>query len=152
MAIRPEEITNIIKEKIERFDAQADISEVGTVIQVGDGIARVHGLSNVKASELVDFGNGVKGMAMNLEYDNVGCVLMGADHLVHEGGTVKRTGEVISIPVGADMIGRVVDPLGSALDGKGEIKTDKNMPLDIVAPGIIDRQPVKQPLQTGLKA
>ncbi|MBP3513166.1 MAG: F0F1 ATP synthase subunit alpha [Elusimicrobiaceae bacterium] len=152
MAIRPEEITNIIKEKIERFDAQADISEVGTVIQVGDGIARVHGLSNVKASELVDFGNGVKGMAMNLEYDNVGCVLMGADHLVHEGGTVKRTGEVISIPVGADMIGRVVDPLGSALDGKGEIKTDKNMPLDIVAPGIIDRQPVKQPLQTGIKA
>lgn len=152
MAIRPEEITNIIKEKIERFDAQADISEVGTVIQVGDGIARVHGLANVKASELVDFGNGVKGMAMNLEYDNVGCVLMGADHLVHEGGTVKRTGEVISIPVGADMIGRVVDPLGNALDGKGEIKTDKNMPLDIVAPGIIDRQPVKQPLQTGIKA
>ncbi|MGN0017132.1 MAG: F0F1 ATP synthase subunit alpha [Candidatus Avelusimicrobium sp.] len=152
MAIRPEEITNIIKEKIERFDAQADISEVGTVIQVGDGIARVHGLSNVKASELVDFGNGVKGMAMNLEYDNVGCVLMGADHLVHEGGPVKRTGEVISIPVGADMIGRVVDPLGNALDGKGEIKTDKNMPLDIVAPGIIDRQPVKQPLQTGIKA
>ena len=152
MAIRPEEITNIIKEKIERFDAQADISEVGTVIQEGDGIARVHGLSNVKASELVDFGNGVKGMAMNLEYDNVGCVLMGADHLVHEGGTVKRTGEVISIPVGADMIGRVVDPLGNALDGKGEIKTDKNMPLDIVAPGIIDRQPVKQPLQTGIKA
>lgn len=152
MAIRPEEITNIIKEKIEKFDAQADISEVGTVIQVGDGIARVHGLSNVKASELVDFGNGVKGMAMNLEYDNVGCVLMGADHLVHEGGTVKRTGEVISIPVGADMIGRVVDPLGNALDGKGEIKTDKNMPLDIVAPGIIDRQPVKQPLQTGIKA
>lgn len=152
MAIRPEEITNIIKEKIEHFDAQADISEVGTVIQVGDGIARVHGLNNVKASELVDFGNGVKGMAMNLEYDNVGCVLMGADHLVHEGGTVKRTGEVISIPVGADMIGRVVDPLGNALDGKGEIKTDKNMPLDIVAPGIIDRQPVKQPLQTGIKA
>lgn len=152
MAIRPEEITNIIKEKIERFDSQADISEVGTVIQVGDGIARVHGLNNVKASELVDFGNGVKGMAMNLEYDNVGCVLMGADHLVHEGGTVKRTGEVISIPVGADMIGRVVDPLGNALDGKGEIKTDKNMPLDIVAPGIIDRQPVKQPLQTGIKA
>lgn len=152
MAIRPEEITNIIKEKIERFDAQADINEVGTVIQVGDGIARVHGLNNVKASELVDFGNGVKGMAMNLEYDNVGCVLMGADHLVHEGGTVKRTGEVISIPVGAAMIGRVVDPLGNALDGKGEIKTDKNMPLDIVAPGIIDRQPVKQPLQTGIKA
>lgn len=152
MAIRPEEITNIIKEKIEHFDAKADISEVGTVIQVGDGIARVHGLSNVKASELVDFGNGVKGMAMNLEYDNVGCVLMGADHLVHEGGTVKRTGEVISIPVGAGMIGRVVDPLGNALDGKGEIKTDKNMPLDIVAPGIIDRQPVKQPLQTGIKA
>ena len=152
MAIRPEEITNIIKEKIEKFETKADLSEVGTVIQVGDGIARVYGLNQVKASELVDFGNGVKGMAMNLEYDNVGCVLMGSDDLVHEGGTVKRTGEVISIPVGDGIIGRVVDPLGRPLDGKGEIKTDKNMPLDIVAPGIVERQPVKQPLQTGLKA
>ncbi|WP_428049272.1 F0F1 ATP synthase subunit alpha [Candidatus Avelusimicrobium caledoniensis] len=152
MAIRPEEITKIIKEKIEHFDTSVDVSEVGTVIQVGDGIARVHGLNNVKASELVDFGNGIKGMAMNLEYDNVGCVLMGPDTQVKEGDTVKRTGEVISIPVGAGVIGRVVDPLGRPLDGKGEIKTDKNMPLDIVAPGIIDRQPVKQPLQTGIKA
>ncbi len=152
MAIRPEEITRIIKEKIEHFDTSLDISEVGSVIQVGDGIARVHGLNNVKASELVDFGHGVKGMALNLEYDNVGCVLMGPDHLVHEGDTVKRTGQVISIPVGKDVIGRVVDPLGNALDGKGEIKADKTMPLDIVAPGIIDRQPVKQPLQTGIKA
>ena len=152
MAIRPEEITSILKEKIEKFNTSADINEVGTVIQVGDGIARVYGLNNVKASELVDFGNGVKGMAMNLEYDNVGCVLMGSEQHIHEGGTVKRTGEVISIPVGADMIGRVVDPLGKPLDGKGPVKTDKNMPLDIVAPGIIDRQPVKQPLQTGIKA
>ena len=152
MAIRPEEITNIIKEKIEKFDTQADLSEVGTVIQVGDGIARVYGLKDVKASELVDFGHGVKGMAMNLEYDNVGCVLMGPDDEVHEGGTVKRTGEVISIPVGDDIIGRVVDPLGRPLDGKGEIKASKNMPMDIVAPGIVERQPVKQPLQTGLKA
>ncbi len=152
MAIRPEEITNIIKEKIEKFDSSIDVSEVGTVIQVGDGIARVYGLNNVKASELVDFGHGVKGMALNLEYDNVGCVLMGPDHLVQEGDVVKRTGEVISIPVGAGMIGRVVDPLGNPLDGKGAIKTEKTMPLDIVAPGIIDRQPVKQPLQTGLKA
>ena len=152
MAIRPEEITNIIKEKISKFEASADLSEVGTVIQVGDGIARVHGLNNVKASELVDFGHGVKGMALNLEYDNVGCVLMGPDHLVQEGDSVKRTGEVISVPVSEEMIGRVVDPLGNALDGKGAIKGVKNMPLDIVAPGIIDRQPVKQPLQTGLKA
>ncbi len=152
MAIRPEEITNIIKEKIEKFDTSIDVSEVGTVIQVGDGIARVYGLNNVKSSELVDFGHGVKGMALNLEYDNVGCVLMGADTLVHEGDTVKRTGEVISIPVGQGVIGRVVDPLGKPLDGKGAIKADKTMPLDIVAPGIIDRQPVKQPLQTGLKA
>lgn len=152
MAIRPEEITNIIKEKISKFEATADLSEVGTVIQVGDGIARVHGLNNVKASELVDFGHGVKGMALNLEYDNVGCVLMGPDHLVQEGDSVKRTGEVISVPVSEEMIGRVVDPLGNALDGKGTIKGVKNMPLDIVAPGIIDRQPVKQPLQTGLKA
>jgi len=152
MAIRPEEITNIIKEKIEQFDTRADISETGTVIQVGDGIARVYGLKNVKASELVDFGHGIKGMAMNLEYDNVGCVLMGSDDEVQEGSTVKRTGEVISIAVGDDIIGRVVDPLGRPLDGKGEIKTSKNMPLDIVAPGIVERQPVKQPLQTGLKA
>ena len=152
MAIRPEEITNIIKEKISKFEATADLSEVGTVIQVGDGIARVHGLNNVKASELVDFGHGVKGMALNLEYDNVGCVLMGPDHLVQEGDSVKCTGEVISVPVSEEMIGRVVDPLGNALDGKGAIKGVKNMPLDIVAPGIIDRQPVKQPLQTGLKA
>jgi len=152
MAIRPEEITSIIKEKIEHFKTSVDVSEVGTVIQVGDGIARVHGLNNVKASELVDFGNGVKGMAMNLEYDNVGCVLMGPDTQVKEGGVVKRTGEVISIPVGADIIGRVVNPLGQALDGKGALHPDKNMPLDIVAPGIIDRQPVKQPLQTGIKA
>ncbi|MBR5151597.1 MAG: F0F1 ATP synthase subunit alpha, partial [Elusimicrobiaceae bacterium] len=100
MAIRPEEITSIIKEKIAKFDTSIDVSEVGTVIQVGDGIARVHGLNNVKSSELVDFGHGVKGMALNLEYDNVGCVLMGADNLVHEGDSVKRTGEVISISVG----------------------------------------------------
>ena len=152
MAIRPEEITNIIKEKISKFESSADLSEVGTVIQVGDGIARVHGLNNVKASELVDFGHGVKGMALNLEYDNVGCVLMGPDHLVHEGDSVKRTGEVISVPVSAQMIGRVVDPLGNPLDGKGAIKSEKMMPLDIVAPGITARQPVKQPLQTGLKA
>ncbi len=152
MAIRPEEITNIIKEKIEKFETKADLSEVGTVISVGDGIARVYGLNGVKASELVDFGDGVKGMAMNLEYDNVGCVLMGADEKVREGGTVKRMGEVISIPVGEGIIGRVVDPLGRPLDGKGEIQTDKIMPMDIVAPGIVERQPVKQPLQTGLKA
>ena len=152
MAIRPEEITNIIKEKIDKFDTRADISEVGTVIQVGDGIARVYGLKDVKASELVDFGRGIKGMAMNLEYDNVGCVLMGPDDQVQEGTTVKRTGQVISIPVGKDIIGRVVDPLGRPLDGKGEIRSDKEMPLDIVAPGIVERQPVKQPLQTGLKA
>lgn len=152
MAIRPEEITNIIKQKIEQFDTQADIKETGTVIQVGDGIARVHGLERVKASELVDFGHGVKGMALNLEYDNVGCVLMGPAHLVQEGDLVKRTGEVISIGVSSQMIGRVVDPLGNAIDGKGAIAPEKNMPLDIVAPGIIARQPVKQPLQTGIKA
>ena len=152
MAIRPEEITNIIKQKIEHFDTMADINQTGTVIQVGDGIARVHGLNQVKASELVDFGHGVKGMALNLEYDNVGCVLMGADHLVQEGDIVKRTGDVISIGVSEEMIGRVVSPLGNALDGKGAITPKKTMPLDIVAPGIIARQPVKQPLQTGIKA
>lgn len=152
MAIRPEEITNIIKEKIEQFHTQADLNEVGTVIGVGDGISRVYGLKNVKASELVDFGHGVKGMALNLEYDNVGCVLLGNSDEVQEGGTVKRTGEVISIAVGEDMIGRVVDPLGRPLDGLGPLHAEKQMPLDIVAPGIVERQPVKQPLQTGLKA
>ncbi len=152
MAIRPEEITTIIKDKIEHFHTSVDINEVGTVIQVGDGIARVHGLNNVKSSEPVDFVLGIKGMAMNLEYDNVGCVLMGPDTHVQEGDNVKRTGEVISISVGKDVIGRVVDPLGQPLDGKGPITAEKKMPLDIVAPGIIDRQPVKQPLQTGIKA
>lgn len=152
MAIRPEEITKIIQEKIEHFNTAADVSEVGSVIQVGDGIARVHGLNQVKASELVDFGHGIKGMAMNLEYDNVGCVLMGSDTQVKEGDVVKRTGEVINISVSEDMIGRVVNPLGQPLDGKGALRAGKNMPLDIVAPGIIDRQPVKQPLQTGIKA
>ena len=125
MAIRPEEITNIIKEKIEHFKPTLEVNEVGRVIQVGDGIARVHGLNNVKASELVDFGNGIKGMAMNLEYDNVGCVLMGPDTQVKEGDVVKRTGEVIGISVGDDVIGRVISPLGQPLDGKGPLKAKK---------------------------
>ncbi len=152
MGIRPDEITSIIKEKIENFVPQAAIDEVGTVISVGDGIARIYGLNNAVVSELLEFESGVKGMALNLEYDNIGCVLMGPDTLIKEGERVKRTGRVISIPVGEAMLGRVVDPLGNPLDGKGAIATTEVRPMEIVAPGVVERQPVKQPLQTGIKA
>ncbi|MDR0953713.1 MAG: F0F1 ATP synthase subunit alpha [Elusimicrobiota bacterium] len=152
MAIRPDEITSIIKSKIENFVPQAKIDETGAVISVGDGIARVYGLTNAVAGELLDFQSGVKGMVQNLEYDNIGCVLMGPDTEVKEGDLVKRTGQVISIPVGEALLGRVVNPLGQPLDGKGPVKTTETRPMEVVAPGVVERQPVKQPLQTGLKA
>lgn len=152
MGIRPDEITSIIKEKIENFVPQAQIDEVGTVISVGDGIARIYGLNKAVAGELLDFESGVKGMVLNLEYDNIGCVLMGPDTSINEGDSVKRTGKVISIPVGDALLGRVVNPLGVALDGKGPIKTTESRPMEVVAPGVVERQPVKQPLQTGIKA
>ena len=150
--IRPEEITEVIRKKIDEHRPQADISEVGYVLQVGDGIARVHGLSNVMADELVQFPNGVYGMVWNIETDNVGCVLLGADSLVKEGDMVKRTGAVIDVPVGEALVGRVVDPLGRPLDGKGPVNSTERHLLEVVAPGIVERQPVKQPLQTGIKA
>ncbi len=152
MGIRPDEITSIIKEKIENFVPQTQTDEVGTVISVGDGIARVYGLNKAVSGELLDFQSGVKGLAMNLEYDNIGCVLMGPDTEVKEGDTVKRTGKVISIPVGEALLGRVVNPLGVPLDGKGPVNTTEMRPMEVVAPGVVERQPVKQPLQTGLKA
>jgi len=150
--IRPEEITDVIRQRIDNFIPQTDMQETGTVLQVGDGIARVYGLRNAMAGELLDFPGGVPGMALNLEHDNVGCVLLGSDTLVKEGSTVKRTGRVMDIPVSDEMIGRVVNVLGQPLDGKGPISATERRPLEVVAPGIVERQPVKQPLQTGIKA
>lgn len=152
MAIRPEEITNIIKEKITNFVPSAKLGEEGTVISVGDGIARIYGLNNALAGELLTFQSGLQGMVMNLEYDNIGCVLLGDDTKVKEGDSVVRTGKVISIPVGESLLGRVVSPLGQALDGRGPIKTSEVRPMEVIAPGVVERQPVKEPLQTGLKA
>jgi len=152
MAIRPEEITAIIKEKIETWHAATDIHEEGQVISVGDGIARIYGLNKAVAGELLEFESGIKGLVLNLEYDNIGCVLMGSDTQVKEGQKVRRTGQVMSVPVGEELLGRVVNPLGQALDGQGEIKTKQTRPLEIIAPGVVERQPVNEPLQTGLKA
>jgi len=152
MQIRPEEITNIIKSQIKNYEAKVELSEVGEVIQVGDGIARVYGLSNVMSSELLEFSNGIFGIALNLEKDNVGVVLLGEDIGIKEGDTVKRTGRIISVPVGDQIIGRVVNPLGQPIDGKGPIATSKFRPIETRPPGVVDRMPVKEPLQTGIKA
>ena len=152
MNIRPEEISSIIQQEIDEFKIELEVEEVGTVIHVGDGVARVYGLNNCVYSELIEFPNGVFGMALNLEEDNVGCILFGSDTLVNEGDTVKRTGRVMSVPVGEGMLGRVVNPLGQPVDGKGDIQSDITKPIDIKAPGVIQRRPVKEPLQTGLKS
>jgi len=152
MAIRPEEITAVIKKQIEGFSGSTELKEEGSVLQVGDGIARVYGIENAMSGELLEFPNGVIGMVLNLEKENVGCVLFGSDTLVKEGDPVRRTGKVAQVPVGEAMVGRVVDALGRAIDGKGAIKTTKFRPLDIVAPGVMERAPVVEPLQTGVKA
>ena len=152
MAIRPEEITAVIKKQIEGFSGSTELKEEGSVLQVGDGIARVYGIENAMSGELLEFPNGVIGMVLNLEKENVGCVLFGSDTLVKEGDPVRRTGKVAQVPVGDAMVGRVVDALGRAIDGKGAIKTTKFRPLDIVAPGVMERAPVVEPLQTGVKA
>lgn len=152
MEIRPDEITSIIRQRIESFEHAVDVEEVGEIIQVGDGIARVYGLEKVMAGELVEFPNGVFGMALNLEEDNVGCVLFGSDTLINEGDVAKRTGRIMEVPVGEELLGRVVNPLGHPLDGKGPINTTKFNPIERKAVGVIYRQPVKEPLQTGLKA
>ena len=152
MAIRPEEITAVIKERLSAWGQTARLQEEGAVLQVGDGIARIYGLENAMAGELLELPHGVVGMVLNLEKENVGCVLLGPDHLIKEGDPVKRTGQVMSVPVGDALIGRVVSPLGEPLDGKGPIKTDKTRPIEVVASGVVDRRPVDQPLQTGLKA
>lgn len=150
--VRPDEITAILRKQISGFEREVDVYDVGTVLQVGDGIARVYGLQKVMSSELVEFPNGVFGMALNLEEDNVGCMLFGNETLVKEGDQVRRTGKVMSMPVGEAMLGRVVDPLGQPIDGKGAIQTDKVLPVERKALGVISRSPVKQPLNTGLKA
>jgi len=152
MEIRPEEITSVLKKQIESFEKQVDLEEVGEVIQVGDGIARVYGLDNVMSMELVEFPNGVYGMALNLEEDNIGCVLFGEDAKIKEGDSAKRTGRVVEVPVGPELCGRVVNPLGQPLDGKGPIQAKQTSPIERKALGVVQRQPVKEPLQTGLKA
>ena len=150
--VRPDEISAILRKQLSGFESGIDIYDVGTVLQVGDGIARVYGLSNVMASELVEFPNEVFGMVLNLEEDSVGCVLFGESTLVKEGDTVKRTKRVASLPVGDEMLGRVITPLGLPVDGKGPINTKEYLPIERKALGVIQRQPVKEPLQTGITA
>jgi len=153
MQINPSEVTKILKEQIKKFGEKAEISEVGQVLSVGDGIARVYGLDNVQAGEMVEFSGGIKGMALNLEKDNVGVVIFGDDKSIKEGDVVKRTGAIVDAPVGKNLLGRVVDALGNPIDGKGDLdKKLKRMRVDVKAPGIIPRQSVNQPMQTGLKA
>jgi F-type H+-transporting ATPase subunit alpha len=150
--IRADEITSILRHEIENYERAIDVSEVGTIMSVGDGIARIHGLDKVMAGELIQFSHGVSGIAMNLEEDQVGAVLLGEYQHIKEGEEVRRTGQIMSVPVGEALIGRVVDALGNPIDGKGPIISDKTMPIERIAPGVIDRQGVKQPMQTGIKA
>jgi F-type H+-transporting ATPase subunit alpha len=152
MEIRAAEISKVIKDQIANFGTDATVSEIGQVLSVGDGIARVHGLDNVQAGEMVEFANGVQGMALNLEADNVGIVIFGSDAEIKEGDTVKRTGTIVDVPVGKGLLGRVVDGLGNPIDGKGPIKAEKRMRVEVKAPGIIPRTSVHEPVQTGLKA
>lgn len=152
MNLRPEEISSIIKQQIERYETAVDIVDVGTVIQVGDGIARVYGLEKAMAGELLEFPDNVYGMAMNLEEDNIGCVILGAFRGIKEGDQVKRTGRIVEVPVGEALIGRVVNALGQPIDGKGEIVTTKFRPIESQASGVVARKSVHEPLQTGLKS
>jgi F-type H+-transporting ATPase subunit alpha len=152
LKLRPEEITSILKDRIQQFDVETDLSEVGSVLQVGDGIARIHGLENCVALERLELEHGVTGIAFNLEEDNVGAALFGEWQHVKEGEPVRRSGEVMSVPVGPGLLGRVVDPLGNPLDGLGPIEAAERRPLEFKAPGVINRQPVKEPMATGLKS
>jgi F-type H+-transporting ATPase subunit alpha len=152
LKLRPEEITSILRERIEHYDVETDLAEVGTVLQIGDGIARIYGLENAVALEMLELEHGVVGLAFNLEEDDVGAALFGEWQKVNEGEPVRRTGSVATVPVGEALLGRVVDPLGNPLDGRGPIETDERRPLEFKAPGVIQRQPVKEPLQTGIKS
>src|SRR5713226_4610344 len=150
--IKADEITKLIREQIEGYESKITVDEVGTVITLGDGIARLHGLDKVMAGELLEFPHGVFGIAMNLDEDQVGCVLLGDYTEFGEGDEVRRTGRIISVPVGNAMIGRVVDALGNPIDDRGPILADEFSPIERLAPGVIDRQPVEEPMATGLKA
>jgi len=152
MNLKPEEISAVIREKIKNYKKELDVSDFGTVIQVGDGIARIYGLSSCMAGELLEFPNGIYGMALNLEEDNVGTVILGPDKEIKEGDIVKPTGKVVEVPVGPELIGRVVNALGQPIDGKGPIHTTKTRPVEYTAPGVLQRKSVHQPLQTGIKA
>ncbi|QDP41660.1 F0F1 ATP synthase subunit alpha [Radiobacillus deserti] len=152
MSIKAEEISSLIKQQIENYQSDIQVSDVGTVIEIGDGIARAHGLDNVMAGELVEFSNGVMGMAQNLEENNVGIVILGPYTEIREGDEVKRTGRIMEVPVGEELLGRVVNPLGQPIDGKGAIETSKARPIESPAPGVMDRKSVHEPLQTGIKA
>jgi F-type H+/Na+-transporting ATPase subunit alpha len=151
-AVRPDEVSAILKKELENFEQEADVYEVGTVLQVGDGIARVYGLEKAMAGELVEFPNNVMGMVLNLEEDNVGVILFGEDRLIKEGDQVKRTGRIVEVPTGEELLGRMVDPLGQPLDGKGKINATETVPVERKALGVLQRQPVKEPLSTGIKA
>ena len=152
MDIRAAEISTILKAQIKDFGKEAEVSEIGQVLSVGDGIARVYGLDNVQAGEMVEFPGGIRGMALNLEIDNVGVVIFGSDRDIKEGDTVKRTGAIVEVPVGKELLGRVVDALGNPIDGKGPIKSSERRRVDVKAPGIIPRKSVHEPMSTGLKA
>jgi len=152
MKIKTEEIKSIIKQQIEGYKSELDVREVGAVVQVGDGIARIHGLSNAMAGEMLEFENGVQGMVLNLEEDSIGCAILGDYLEIQEGDSVKRLNTVLAVPVGDELLGRVVTPLGVPIDNKGPINTDKLRPVEFKAPGIAFRQPVKEPLQTGIKS
>src|SRR5712691_2448658 len=150
--IQADEIARLLRDEIEHYEKAINVSETGSVISVGDGIARVYGLENVMSGEMVEFPHGVTGIALNLEEDQVGTVLLGEYQQIKEGDEVRRTGQIMSVPVGPAVVGRVVNPLGIPIDGKGPIEAADNYPIERIAPGVVDRKPVKEPLQTGLKA
>src|SRR5512133_2235364 len=152
MDIKAEEISKIIREQIGSFAVDVDVAEVGSIISIGDGIARVHGVEHAMAGEMIEFPHGVFGIALNLEEESVGAVLLGEYREIHEGDIVKRTGRIISVAVGEEMIGRVVNALGQAIDGKGPITTKTSLPVERIAPGVVARQGVREPVQTGIKA
>ncbi len=152
MNLRPDEITGIIKEQLKRYEAKLNLADVGTVVTVGDGIANIHGLEQCMSGELLEFEGGISGMALNLEHDFVGAVLLGSDQNIKEGATVRRTGKIVSVPVGEELLGRVVNALGEPIDGKGPVLTTETSPIEKIAPGIITRKSVHEPLQTGIKA
>ena len=152
MDIKAEEISKIIRDQIGSYAVDVDVAEVGTIVTIGDGIARVHGVEKTMAGEMLEFPHGIFGIALNLEEESVGAVLLGDYTEIKEGDPVKRTGRIISVPVGPELIGRVVNALGQPIDGKGPVTAKQQMPIERIAPGVVDRSPVKEPMQTGLKA